>query len=128
MLRHGRFLLATAQPGLALACFQRMVEVAPGDAHGWQGLLDALMETRRHAEGLDAAVQAASLHPGDVQVALRHAGFLLALGDHAGAERAAGRAIELDPSAEAGHLMQDRCAAPAGTPPRRDPARAGDAG
>ncbi|HWT07777.1 MAG TPA: tetratricopeptide repeat protein, partial [Roseomonas sp.] len=104
-LRHGRILLGAGQEAAAVGCFEALVQAAPQEVLGWHGLLDALMLLRRHAEGRDAAVRAAALHPRDAVIATRHAAFLLALDDADAAKREARRAVELDPAADGGHLI-----------------------
>ncbi|MEO3475461.1 tetratricopeptide repeat protein [Roseomonas sp. CAU 1739] len=104
-LRRGRILLGTGDKDAAIACFSELTRAMPQDVQAWYGLTDALGMLQRHAEGRDAAAQAAALHPGDAVIAMRHAVFLLALEEGAMAEREARRAIELAPAIDAGPLV-----------------------
>jgi tetratricopeptide (TPR) repeat protein len=104
-LREARLLLGAGQGEEAVDRLRHVVQAAPEDVRSWYGLTEALMQLHRTHDGREAASRAAAAHPADAVIAMRHAGFLNAMGEGAAADREARRAIALDPTSEGGYLV-----------------------
>lgn len=100
----GTMRLAAGRAIEAAEDFRLATEAAPTEAEGWLGLTDALWRQRRIPEGVAATAAAIALHPENVVLASRQATFLVAAHDPVAAEKAARRAIGLDPRDESAWL------------------------